>query len=89
MTKEFLGNWFREACDAAGVPGSAHGLPRPAPPVRRTTARRVRGLRGFSVGAAAESRPSTRAQPIESALRAKRLGSSIGSNPEQFIPNFS
>ncbi|WP_298356917.1 tyrosine-type recombinase/integrase [Rhodoblastus sp.] len=26
MTKESLGNWFRDACDAAGVPGSAHGL---------------------------------------------------------------
>jgi len=26
MTKESFGNWFREACDAAGVPGSAHGL---------------------------------------------------------------
>ncbi len=26
MTKESLGNWFKEACKAAGVPGSAHGL---------------------------------------------------------------
>lgn len=26
MTKESLGNWFRKACDEAGVPGSAHGL---------------------------------------------------------------
>jgi integrase len=26
MTKEAFGNWFREACRAAGVPGSAHGL---------------------------------------------------------------
>jgi integrase len=26
MRKESFGNWFREACDAAGVPGSAHGL---------------------------------------------------------------
>ena len=26
MTKESLGNWFREACDAAGVKKSAHGL---------------------------------------------------------------
>jgi integrase len=26
MTKESLGNWFRDACKAAGVPGSAHGL---------------------------------------------------------------
>lgn len=26
MTKEFFGNWFRGACQAAGVPGSAHGL---------------------------------------------------------------
>ncbi len=26
MTKESFGNWFREACNAAGVPGSAHGL---------------------------------------------------------------
>jgi len=26
MTKESFGNWFREACEAAGVPGSAHGL---------------------------------------------------------------
>jgi integrase len=26
MTKESLGNWFRAACKAAGVPGSAHGL---------------------------------------------------------------
>ena len=26
MRKESFGNWFREACTAAGVPGSAHGL---------------------------------------------------------------
>ena len=26
MTKESLGNWFKDACKAAGVPGSAHGL---------------------------------------------------------------
>jgi integrase len=26
MTKESLGNWFGDACRAAGVPGSAHGL---------------------------------------------------------------
>lgn len=26
MTKESFGNWFRRACKAAGVPGSAHGL---------------------------------------------------------------
>ena len=26
MAKESFGNWFREACKAAGVPGSAHGL---------------------------------------------------------------
>lgn len=26
MTKESFGNWFREACDAAGVKKSAHGL---------------------------------------------------------------
>jgi integrase len=26
MVKESFGNWFREVCEAAGVPGSAHGL---------------------------------------------------------------
>jgi integrase len=26
MTKESFGNWFHDACVAAGVPGSAHGL---------------------------------------------------------------
>lgn len=26
MVKEGFGNWFKEACKAAGVPGSAHGL---------------------------------------------------------------
>ena len=26
MTKESFGNWFRDACKAAGVPGAAHGL---------------------------------------------------------------
>lgn len=26
MTKESFGNWFNDACKAAGVPGSAHGL---------------------------------------------------------------
>lgn len=26
MVKEGFGNWFRDACNAAGVPGSAHGL---------------------------------------------------------------
>ena len=31
MTKESFGNWFREACQSAGVPGSAHGLRRAGP----------------------------------------------------------
>jgi integrase len=26
MAKESFGTWFKEACKAAGVPGSAHGL---------------------------------------------------------------
>ncbi len=26
MVKEGFGNWFADACRAAGVPGSAHGL---------------------------------------------------------------
>jgi integrase len=26
MTKESFGNWFKDACKAAGVLGSAHGL---------------------------------------------------------------
>jgi site-specific recombinase XerD len=26
MTKESFGNWFREICQEAGCPGSAHGL---------------------------------------------------------------
>jgi integrase len=26
MSKEGFGNWFKKACKAAGVPGSAHGL---------------------------------------------------------------
>ena len=26
LTKKFFGNWFHQACQAAGVPGSAHGL---------------------------------------------------------------
>jgi integrase len=26
MTKESFGNWFKDACKAAGVPGTAHGL---------------------------------------------------------------
>ena len=26
MAKESFGNWFREVCEAAKVPGSAHGL---------------------------------------------------------------
>jgi integrase len=34
MVKESFGNWFRVACNAAGVPGSAHGL-------RKTAATRV------------------------------------------------
>ena len=30
FVKESFGDWFREACRAAGCPGSAHGLRRPA-----------------------------------------------------------
>ncbi len=26
LTKESFGNWFREVCQATGIPGSAHGL---------------------------------------------------------------
>jgi integrase len=26
MTKESFGNWFKDACRAAGVPGNRHGL---------------------------------------------------------------
>jgi integrase len=34
FAKESFGNWFREACNAAGVPGSSHGL-------RKLAARRM------------------------------------------------
>lgn len=34
MTKESFGNWFRDACRAAGCPGAAHGL-------RKAAARRL------------------------------------------------
>lgn len=42
MTKESFGNWFREACKAAGVPGAAHGL------------RKVAAVRAAEAGAATE-----------------------------------
>jgi integrase len=38
MAKESFGNWFAEACKAAGVPGRAHGL------------RKAFGVRGIEAG---------------------------------------
>jgi integrase len=87
MTKESLGNWFREACDAAGVKGSAHGL-------RKTlaTALADRGASEWELDAALGwtggktsaiyTRKANRARLAQSAHR--RLSET---DPEHPIPN--
>jgi integrase len=53
FVKESFGNWFRKACKAAGVPGSAHGL-RKAGATRAAengaTDRQLMALFGWSTG---------------------------------------
>jgi integrase len=53
MTTDSFGQWFRRACKAAGVPGSAHGLRgRPVQLGLPTTARLWRNSMQFTVGSA-------------------------------------
>jgi integrase len=54
MTKESFGNWFRGACQAAGVPGSAHGLRKDGGTAR--SQRLDRGKDGVAIHATSGSR---------------------------------
>ena len=55
MTKESFGNWFRDACKAAGVPGSAHGLRKAGATRAANNGATVRWRYGFALHAS--SRP--------------------------------
>ena len=50
MPKESFGNWFDDACKAAGVPGSAHGLRKAGATRAARTARPSRNLGPSSAG---------------------------------------
>jgi integrase len=71
FTKESFGNEFREACKAASVPGSAHGVRKIAATRGRITARRSRSLRRCLGGQGARWRRSTRDQRIANDSRAQ------------------
>jgi integrase len=83
MTKESFGNWFRAACKAAGVPGSAHGL-RKAGATRAAnngaTVAQLEAIYGWSGGGMASlyTRSADRARLAREAMgklgRARALG---------------
>ena len=82
MTKESFGNWFRDACKAAGVPGAAHGL-RKAGATRAAeagaTERELMAIFGWTDGKQAVA--YTRAASVEALSRAgtaKLMGNGIG-----------
>lgn len=69
MTKESFGNFFREACSKAGVPGSAHGLRKAGATRAANNGATEAQLALFSVGAAAAWPRFTRLRhgPIDAA----------------------
>ena len=88
MTEESFGNWFHDACVAAGVPGSAHGL-RKAGAARAAnngaTVAQLEAIFGWHDGgrmAALYTNP-----PTESGSPRKRSASSRGTKSEHPIPN--
>ena len=72
MTKESFGNWFRDACKAAGVLGFAHGLRKAGASGPGTTAQPWRSLKRSSDGAVAVWLRFTRVKPTGRGLQ-KRL----------------
>lgn len=80
MVKEGFGNWFGEACRAAGVPGSAHGL-RKALAIKLaeagSTTAEMDALMGWSGGGMSSlyARKASRERLAEAAL--ERLGYSL------------
>ena len=74
MTKESLGNWFREACDAAGVSVQRTGCARQARRGRLITVRRSPSWRRYSDGRAAQWLRTTHAVQTASGSRGTRWG---------------
>jgi integrase len=68
LRKEVVGNLFKEACEAAGITKSAHGVPQPR--ARRTTARPWQLWRPSLDGRADRWRRSILRQPIVAGSRA-------------------
>ena len=84
MVKESFGIWFRRACNAAGCPGSAHGL---------KGGRNAGGQNGATVRAPAvfgwrdmQCRVRTPDPPTPSASRARRQPSSKRTENENLFP---
>jgi integrase len=79
MTKESFGNWFRDACKAAGVPGSAHGL-RKAGATRAAnngaTVAQLEAIFGWSGGGMASlyTRQADRTRLAKEAMESYRRG---------------
>lgn len=64
MKKESLGNWFREACEAAGCPGSAHGLRKRAATRLAKSGANFAQLRAY-FGWTSDKMPSLYTQAVE------------------------
>ncbi len=87
MTKESLGNWFREACSAAGCPGSAHGLRKRAATRLAKAGANFAQLRAYFGGWTTDAMPSLYTQAVErqeAALAAAAKGGASG----EVIPLF-
>jgi integrase len=86
MKRESLGNWFREICDAAGCPGSAHGLrKRAATRLAKAGANFVQ-LRAY-FGWTTDRMPSLYTQAVEREEAALAAAAKVGAS-DAIIPLF-
>ncbi|MGC9958791.1 tyrosine-type recombinase/integrase [Roseiarcus sp.] len=87
LTKETFGNWFGEACRAAGVSKSAHGL-RKAGAARAATAGATTSQLKAIFGWTDEKMPSLYAQSADRERLARAAMSKLErNNPSTSIPN--
>jgi integrase len=90
MTKESFGNWFRGACQVAGVPGSAHGLRKAgATRAAENGATVWHSSKPFTAGQGERWRRYTRDKRIAPSWRARPWGSWGGKKHEQLYPHLT
>jgi len=86
LTKESFGNFFRDACNAAGVEKSAHGARKIGATRAANNGATVASSKPSSVGRAGAWPRSTRAQPIVCGLQRAQGRSSIEHRVNNLFP---